>query len=61
MYYLPFHDNEQTAMSHEHILVDILKIDDVLVGAGPPVKIHLPTGFGDISKDLEGAHVTRPQ
>ncbi len=51
---VPLHDNEQTPMAHEYVLIDVLQVDNVLHWAGPPVEVNLPTRFGDITEDLGG-------
>ena len=41
-------------MSHEHILVHVDEVDNVLLRAGPPVKVNFSPRLGNISEDLEG-------
>ncbi len=40
-------------MTHEHILVNILQVNDVWMIAGPPVKINLTSGLGHVTKNLK--------
>ena len=41
-------------MAHEHVLVNVLQVDNVGVVAGPPVEVDLATGLGNVTEDLKG-------
>ena len=41
-------------MTHEHILVHVNEVDNVLLRAGPPVKVNLSQRLGNIMENLEG-------
>ena len=46
---LPLHNNQETTMAHEHILVHVMYIDYVGMGTRPPVKINLTARFWVVS------------
>ena len=46
--YPPLHDNEQTLSALVEVLVDINDAYNVGTRGCPPVKLHLPAGFGTI-------------
>ena len=51
---LPLHDDQQTAMAHEDVLINVSKADDVITRACPPVEVHFTSRLRDITKDLVG-------
>ena len=46
--YPPLHDNEQTFSTLVEVLININDAYDVGTRGRPPVKLHLPAGFGTI-------------
>ena len=50
--YIPLHHHKQAPLTHKHILININKVYNILMGSSTPVQIYLTTSLGNISKNL---------